>query len=488
MNLTHMSLKEARNILARGEISPLTYTLEMLKQVNSLACLNSYISICEDRAMEMAKVSTEYLASRSPRPLEGILIAVKDLFCTKGVRTTSASKILENFIPTYESTVTQKLWDNGCIMVGKTNMDEFAMGSSNQTSFFGSVLNPWDHTKVPGGSSGGSAAAVAAGLCHAALGSDTGGSVRQPASFCGVVGVKPSYGRCSRYGMIAYSSSFDQAGVLARSVDDACIVLDKIMGKCTKDSTTENAVVPNLESVMPLVRGKRIGYIPSHITFAADEVQQSFYKALDVLRNAGAIITEIPPNELSTAQNALAQWMGVYYIMTPVEAFSNLSRYDGIRYGCYLKGKDLDDSYRQTRDQFGDEVKRRIMLGAQILSTEHKDAIHRSALVAQIEIKAKFRQIFTKVDAVISPTSPNTAFDLGAPKSDVDMYAEDAFTIIANLLGAPAISIPSELSGTGLPIGIQIMSAPFEEVKMIEVAKFLEAEFKFKQLHEVKKI
>jgi aspartyl-tRNA(Asn)/glutamyl-tRNA(Gln) amidotransferase subunit A len=488
VDVCKFTLKRIRDLIQNGEVSPLTVTLETLKRIKEHIKLNSFITVSEDLAMETARASTERIAKKEQRSLEGIPLAIKDLFCTKGIPTTSASKLLEGFVPRYESTVTHRLLESGMVPVGKTNMDEFAMGSSNQTSYFGPVRNPWNSSCVPGGSSGGSAAAVAAYLCYAALGSDTGGSVRQPAAFSGIVGLKPSYGRCSRYGMIAYSSSLDQAGVMARTVDDACIVLDKMMGRCANDSTTSHLNPPKLEDVSASVKGKSIGYIAPHMDLVGKSIRKVWEDSLEYLKSNGANIIEINLRDLDddpTDNNPIDRWIGTYYVLTPVEAYSNLCRYDGIRYGSYLQGADLEETYRLTRSQFGEEVRRRIMLGAHILLQESKEALYNKAVVYRKLMQEKFMTLFKKVDAIISPTSPHEAFELGTSKSALEMYAEDGFTVIANLLGSPAISIPACCGENKLPIAMQVITNRFEEVKLIEIAKSLEQYYNFTPLSEV---
>jgi len=483
-----LSLREVRDLIRDGEVSPLTVTLESLKRIKAHEGLNAFITVTEDLAMEAASASAKRIATKANRELDGLPFAIKDLFCTKGVPTTAASRMLDGFIPPYESTVTSRLLENGMISLGKTNMDEFAMGSSNQTSSYGPVRNPWNTEYVPGGSSGGSAAAVAAYLCYAALGSDTGGSVRQPAAFSGIVGLKPSYGRCSRYGMVAYSSSLDQAGVMARNIEDACIVLDKMMGHCSNDSTTTSLKPPKLEGINPSIHGKTIGYIAAHMDLVSKEVNEIWKNTLEYLKSNGANIIEIDLKELDgdpNYNNPIDKWIGTYYVLTPVEAYSNLCRYDGIRYGGYLKGADLEESYKSTRNQFGEEVKRRIMLGAHILLEENKELLYNKAIVYRRLMQERFKALFGKIDGLLSPTSPHEAFKLGSTKSALEMYAEDGFTVIANLLGSPSISIPAGYGPNGLPLGMQLITDRFEEIKLIEIAKALERYYNFTLLNEV---
>lgn len=478
-----MSLVEVSKLIKKGEVSPLTVVVELLKKIREDKT-NSFITCTEELALQMAEKSAYRIRNGEVPLLEGVPIGVKDLFCTKGVLTTAASKILDNFIPTYESTVTRKLWENGAIMIGKTNMDEFAMGSSNQNSFFGKCKNPWDLTCVPGGSSGGSAAAVANYLCYAALGSDTGGSVRQPASFCGVVGFKPSYGRCSRFGMVAYSSSLDQAGVLARSVEDACLVMDCIVGQCDLDSTTSSEQWIQLSGIGPDCK-KNIGYFVEDLDLVEPEVKEIFLNIVKLLRQNGANITEIKSQdidqELNSGENLSKKWLAAYYTLTPVEAFSNLSRYDGIRYGSYVKSDTLDEYYKSTRSQFGNEVKRRIMLGGHILLNETRKHYYKNSIDFINFVRVQFSKLFKRVDLIISPTSPHTAFKMDAKMQPERMYAEDLFTIQANILRSPAISIPAGLI-RGMPIGIHMFAEQFQEKTLIEVSKFIEKIVEFKGL------
>ena len=472
-------LSYIKSAINKGELSPLTLTTNKLADIKA-SKLNAFITVDDQFALNMAKQSAERIMTGQPRSLEGLTIAVKDIFCTKGVRTTAASAMLENFTPNYESTVTQKLWNSGAILIGKTNMDEFAMGSSNEYSYFGPCRNPCDLDRVPGGSSGGSAAAVAANLCDAAIGSDTGGSVRQPASFCGIVGFKPSYGRCSRFGMIAYSSSLDQAGILAKSVNDACIVLDQIVGPCTKDSTSRSEYWHNLEQVEPKISDKTIGYIPEDMQLVSKEVKEVWETTIEIVKRSGAKVIELQYKDLDPNiqrnQRLTDNWLAAYYILSPVEAFSNLSRYDGIRYGKRSCANSLHEYYENTRDNFGSEVKRRLVLGSQILLSESTEHYYHSALDYVGTIRAQFESIYKKVDLILTPTSPGTAFKLQEQVSPERMYAEDIFTIIANLLMSPAISIPGPTKG--LPIGIQLMAKRFNERELAEVAKYLEIEFK----------
>lgn len=478
MTVLKLSLKEIAQLMKQGEVSPVTVVAETLKAIK-LSKLNSFITVCEERAIAAAEKSALRISQGEARELEGVPLGIKDVFCTKDIRTTAASKIMGDFTPWYESTVTERLLEQGCIFVGKNNMDEFAMGSTNRNSAFGEVKNPVDEKLVPGGSSGGGAAAVAAGLCYAALGSDTGGSVRQPAAFCGIVGVKPSYGACSRFGMIAYASSMDQAGVMARSVEDACIVLDKMKGYCSKDSTSSKVILANLAEVNADVKGMKIGYIEDHMGLVSETVRACWKNSLDLLADRGAKIVAINIQDLNCPSigltcNPAHSWLAVYYAISTVEALSNLARYDGIRYGSYIPGETLDESYMLTRDQFGPEVKRRLALAAHIMSTEPTNRFFERSCKYREFLKERFANVFRKVDCILSPTSPHVAFPLTEhKKNSLENYMEDIFTVVANLVNSPAISIPA-CRENGLPMGMQVMAGHMQDAKMIAVAKALE--------------
>lgn len=510
INVLELSLEEVRNLLRNGEISANTLTEETIQRCKKYEKLNAYITLCEDDARFMASESCDRLTnhlSQNSNPemleltndtkdshigaLEGIPLCVKDMFCTKNIKTTAGSCILSNFIAPYESSVTTKLKNAGYVLIGKTNMDEFAMGSSNEYSYFGPVRNPWNENKVPGGSSGGTAAAVAAGLAYAGLGSDTGGSVRQPAAFCGIVGVKPSYGRCSRHGMVAYASSFDQAGVMARTVQDVCIVLDEIMGPCALDSTTIQECASKLSKVKPSLKGKKIVYF--RITEEAIQGNPSAEKAwklsLDALKQQGAEIYVVESKVFHSLNinnvHPMYQWISTYYTLTPSEAIANLARYDGIRYGSMKYNENGYHSYESVRSQFGAEVQRRILLGSHILSTKHDNEFFQRACMYRQIMQKDFAKLFSQFDAVISPTSIHEAWDIGYKFEHAqDMYLEDMFTVIANLINAPAISIPVCLGENQLPMGLQVMCNYMRESTMIEIAKALEAEFNFNDIRQ----
>ena len=481
IDITKLSLTDVKKLIDSGEVSPLAVTVEIFKRIKKDQT-NSFISTTEELAFQMA----ESITRNGPKnySVGGVPIAVKDIFCTNQTRTTSGSKMLANFIPNYESAVTKRLWNSGGILVGKTNMDEFAMGSSTQHSYFGPCKNPWNLECVPGGSSGGSAASVASYQCYAALGSDTGGSVRQPASFCGVVGFKPSYGRCSRFGMTAYSSSLDQAGVLTRSVSDACLILDLINGQCDKDMTTSSEPWVRLETVEPDPK-VTIGYLVEDMDLVESGVADIWRSTLEQLKTSGARVValkykDIDP-DIRIEEKLSDKWLATYYALTPVEAFSNLSRYDGIRYGTHVDAENIEAYYKLTRGQFGDEVKRRIILGAHILLNETEKHYYKNALNYRSQTMDAFDKVFSNLDVIISPTSPHTAFKINEKIAPEKAYLEDLFTIPANLIRAPAISIPAGLLN-GMPVGIQLFAKRFNEKAIIQVAKYLESIFDFKGL------
>ena len=453
--------------LDNGEVSSVELTrsyLDRIKKYNEE--LNAYITVCEESALAQAKAADEKRANNDSSPLLGVPLAHKDIFCTNGVTTTCGSRMLHNFIAPYDATVVQKFNDAGAVMLGKTNMDEFAMGSSNETSFFGPVRNPWDTNRVPGGSSGGSAAAVAADLCAMATGTDTGGSIRQPAAFCGITGFKPSYGRVSRWGMIAFASSLDQAGSLTKSAEDAALMTNVMAGLDKKDSTSiEKPVKDYAATLNDSLEGLKIGIPKQHFAEGlAVDVEKGIREALSEFEKLGASITEVdlPNNHLSVS---------AYYVVAPAEASANLSRYDGVRYGyrC-VNPVDLEDMYKRTRSEgFGDEVKRRILVGTYALSAGYYDAYYRKAQKIRRLIKNDFVEAFKEVDVIIGPTSPHTAFKLGAKTDPVTMYLEDIYTIAVNLAGLPAISIPAGIAN-GLPLGMHIVGKDFDEAKILNVA------------------
>ncbi|MFI4948813.1 MAG: Asp-tRNA(Asn)/Glu-tRNA(Gln) amidotransferase subunit GatA [Alphaproteobacteria bacterium] len=474
--LTALTLAEARDGLRAKRFSARELAEAYIAAMEAARPLNAYITETPERALAMATQSDERRARGAARPLDGIPIAVKDVFCTKGVLTTAASHILNGFHPPYESTVTQRLWAAGAIMLGKTNLDEFAMGSSNTTSHYGPVFNPWkkpgdNRPLVPGGSSGGSAAAVAAHAALAATGTDTGGSIRQPASYCGIVGLKPSYGRCSRWGVVAYASSLDHPGPLARTVEDAAILLGAIAGYDPKDSTSASLPVPDYEAALSGdVRGLRIG-VPRE--YRADgmpaEIERLWEQGVEWLREAGA-----EPIEVSLPMTRYA--LPAYYIIAPAEASSNLARYDGVRFGLRVPGDSLEEMYELTRAAgFGPEVKRRILMGTYVLSAGYYDAYYLKAQRVRALIARDFAAAFERVDCLLTPTVPSAAFAIGENMDDpIAMYLNDVFTVPANLAGLPALSVPAGLSADGLPLGLQVIGRAFDEATVLRVGEVLE--------------
>jgi aspartyl-tRNA(Asn)/glutamyl-tRNA(Gln) amidotransferase subunit A len=466
---------------------------ELVKEYNQKAeksGLNAYITLTPEIALEQAaKTDAKIAKSEQLGLLEGVPIGVKDLFCTNGTRTTAASKILHNFVPQYESFTTSKMFAEGAVMIGKTNLDEFAMGSANITSHFGNVINPWkskthDKPLVPGGSSGGSSAAVAADLCLGATGTDTGGSIRQPAAFCGISGIKPTYGRCSRWGVIAFASSLDQPGVFAKTVEDNAIFLQAIAGFDKNDSTSVNQAVPNwAANINSSMKGKKIGIPKEYMVDGMNgEVKAAWEKGAELLKAQGAEIVEI---SLPHTKYALA----TYYIVAPAEASSNLARYDGVRYGHRTAEKvnSLDEMYEKTRSEgFGDEVKRRIMIGTYVLSHGYYDAYYLKAQKIRTLITQDFAEAFAKVDAILTPTAPSSAFAIGENTQDpVTMYLNDIFTIPASLAGLPGMSVPINLDSNGLPLGLQILGKPWDEQTVFDVALAIEQNSGFKRLDEI---
>jgi aspartyl-tRNA(Asn)/glutamyl-tRNA(Gln) amidotransferase subunit A len=481
-DLTRLTLADARAGLRAKEFSARELALAHIRAIEAARALNAFITETPERALEMADEADRRLARGEARPLDGIPLAIKDLFCTKGVRTTAGSHILDGFVPPYESTVSGKLWQAGAVLLGKTNLDEFAMGSSNVTSYFGPVINPWtevkaDAPRVPGGSSGGSAAAVAAGLCLGATGTDTGGSIRQPASFCGIVGMKPTYGRCSRFGIVAFASSLDQAGPLARTVQDAAILLQHMAGHDPQDSTSADVPLPDLEAAMTGdVRGLRVG-IPKEyqIEGSPPEIEALWRQGEDWLKAAGC---ELRPVSLPHSRYALP----AYYIVNPAEASSNLARYDGMRYGLRVPGKDLIDTYARTRAEgFGKEVRRRVMIGTYVLSAGYYEAYYLKAQQVRTKILDEFKAAFEQVDVLLTPATPTAAFRIGDKMDDpVAMWLNDVFTVPANLAGLPGISVPAGLSADGLPLGLQLIARPFDEATLFRAAGVLEQAAGFK--------
>ncbi len=461
------TVTEIAAALNAGDISSVELTQTYLDRITQFnGELNAYITVCADSALRQAKTADEKRAKGSNSPLLGVPLAHKDIFCTNGVTTTCGSRMLHNFVAPYDATVVEKFNDAGTVMLGKTNMDEFAMGSSNETSFFGPVKNPWDTKRVPGGSSGGSAVAVAANLCAMATGTDTGGSIRQPAAFCGITGFKPSYGRVSRWGMIAFASSLDQAGPLCKTAEDAALMTNVMAGLDKKDSTSiDKPVEDYTASLSDSLDGLKIGVPKQHFTEGLTAgVEQTIREALKEYENLGATITEIdlPNNHLSVS---------AYYVVAPAEASANLSRYDGVRYGYRCEDPaDLEDMYKRTRSEgFGEEVKRRIMVGTYALSAGFYDAYYRKAQKIRRLIKNDFIDAFDEVDVIIGPTSPHTAFEIGAKTDPVTMYLEDIYTIAVNLAGLPGISIPAGMAD-GLPVGMHIVGSDFAEAKVLNVA------------------
>ncbi len=476
--LTGLTLAEARDRLAKGDVSAVELTDAHLAAMEQARSLNAFITETPERAREMAKLSDERRAKGEAGPLDGIPLAIKDLFCTEGIQTTAGSHILEGFTPTYESTVSGNLWRDGAVLLGKTNLDEFAMGSSNTTSHFGTVVNPWQRTAdsetklVPGGSSGGSASAVAARLALGATGTDTGGSIRQPGSFSGIVGMKPTYGRCSRWGIVAFASSLDQAGPMTRTVRDAAILLRSMAGFDPKDSTSVDVAVPDFEAALTGdVRGLKIG-IPAEyrVDGMPVEIDALWQQGIDWLKDAGA-----EPVEISLPHTGYA--LPTYYIVAPAEASSNLARYDGVRYGLRVPGNSLIEMYENTRAEgFGAEVKRRVMIGTYVLSAGYYDAYYLKAQKLRTLIARDFQKAYEHCDVVLTPTTPSTAFAVGDKQDDpIAMYLNDVFTVPASLAGLPGISVPAGLGADGLPLGLQLIARPFDEETLFRVADVLEA-------------
>jgi aspartyl-tRNA(Asn)/glutamyl-tRNA(Gln) amidotransferase subunit A len=475
--LPELTIAAALDGLAAKDFSAVELTHAHIGAMESLnPALNAFITQTPELALEMAQAADASRAAGTAGALAGIPLAIKDLFCTEGVRTTAASKILGNFVPPYESTVTAQLKAAGAVFLGKANLDEFAMGSSNTTSGFGPVTNPWqrkgsDAKLVPGGSSGGSAAAVAAHIAMGATGTDTGGSIRQPASFTGITGIKPTYGRCSRFGIVAFASSLDQAGPMARSVEDCAIMLDAMSGFDARDSTSAERPVPDFRSAAKRgVKGLRIG-IPAEYRMEgmSGEIEGLWQKGIAWLREQGAEIIDV---SLPHTKYGLP----VYYIVAPAEASSNLARYDGVRFGTRVDGEDLIDMYERTRAAgFGAEVKRRIMIGTYVLSAGYYDAYYLKAQKIRALILRDFSEVFAKVDALLTPTAPSAAFGIGEKTDDpVTMYLNDVFTVPASLAGVPAMSVPAGLDAQGLPLGLQIIGRHFDEETVFAVGGALE--------------
>lgn len=477
-DLTKLTLAEARDGLAKKEFTSVELTEAHLKAIEAgNRSLNVYVLPTPEHALAQAEASDQRLAtSDEAGVLEGLPLGIKDLFCTNGIRTTACSNILDDFKPTYESTVTQNLWDAGAVMLGKLNNDEFAMGSSNETSAFGPAVNPWRRKGstdklVPGGSSGGSSAAVAADLCLAATATDTGGSIRQPAALTGTVGLKPTYGRCSRWGIVAFASSLDQAGPIAKTVRDAALMLKVMAGHDPKDSTSVDAEVPDYEATLhDGVKGLRVGVPKEYrIDGMSAEAASLWEQGIAWLKDKGASIHEI---SLPHTKYALP----AYYIIAPAEASSNLARYDGVRYGLRKPGKDLIDTYEETRAAgFGAEVKRRVLIGTYVLSAGYYDAYYLKAQKVRTLIKGDFDQAWDTVDVVLTPTTPSPAFGFGEKSGDpVQMYLEDIFTVTVNMAGLPGISVPAGLSAEGTPLGLQLIGKPFDEATLLRAGQAIE--------------
>ena len=478
--LTSLTLAEARDRLRNKDISAVELTNAHVVAVAKARALNAYVLETPEQAVSMAKASDARLANGEAGPLEGIPLAIKDLFATKGVRTTACSHILDNFVPTYESTITSQLWRDGAVMLGKTNNDEFAMGSSNETSSFGTVQSPWrregsNTPLVPGGSSGGSAAAVAAQLCLGATATDTGGSIRQPAAFTGTVGIKPTYGRCSRWGVVAFASSLDQAGPITKTVRDAAIMLRSMAGPDAKDTTCVDRPVPDFEAAIgKSVKGLRIG-IPKEYRLDGmpAEIEKIWSQGCEWLKSAGAELVDV---SLPHTKYALP----AYYIVAPAEASSNLARYDGVRYGLRVPGRDITDMYKKTRAEgFGAEVRRRVMIGTYVLSAGYYDAYYLRAQQVRTLIKRDFEQCFAAgVHAMLTPATPSAAFGIGEKggADPVEMYLNDVFTVTVNMAGLPGIAVPAGSDAQGLPLGLQLIGRPFDEETLFSLGEVIERE------------
>lgn len=475
--LTGMKITEAVDGLRQKKFSAEELTKAHIKAIDQLnERLNAYITVTADVAVEQAKEADKKIASGDAPALTGIPLAIKDLFCTKGIKTTAASRILENFVPPYESTVTANLLRDGAVFLGKVNLDEFAMGSGNLNSAFGAVENPWkrkgeDTFLVPGGSSGGSAAAVAAEMAIGATGTDTGGSIRQPAAYCGITGIKPTYGRCSRWGIIAYASSLDQAGPMGKSVEDCAIMLQSMAGFDPKDSTSVDKEVPDYRAACnSSLKGMKVG-IPMEYRAPglSPEIEAVWQQGINWLKDAGCEIVDV---SLPHTKYGLA----TYYIIAPAEASSNLARYDGVRYGRRVAGATLDELYANTRGEgFGDEVKRRILMGTYVLSAGYYDAYYLRAQKVRKLIYQDFMNVFDKVDVLLTPTAPTAAFAKGENQEDpVQMYLNDIFTVPASMAGVPGLAVPAGLSSQGLPLGLQLLGRPFGEETLFAVGSAME--------------
>jgi len=486
-SLTHLTIADALKGLENKEFSSVELTQAHIDAMADAKHLNAFIVETPEHALEQAAASDKKRAAGNAGLLEGIPLAIKDLFCTKGIQTTASSKMLEGFVPTYESTVSGNLLADGAITLGKTALDEFAMGSANTTSYFGNVVNPWKNANrpdvdlVPGGSSGGSAAAVAARIAMGATGTDTGGSIRQPASFCGISGIKPTYGRCSRWGVIAFASSLDQAGPMARTIEDCSIMLRSMAGYDPKDSTSANREVPDYAATLGGdIKGLRVG-IPKEyrIDGISEEIDTLWQQGIEWMKDAGAEIVDI---SLPHTKYALP----VYYIIAPAEASSNLARYDGVRYGLRVTedGDNLIDMYEKTRAEgFGDEVKRRIMIGTYVLSAGYYDAYYLKAQKIRRLISQDFKNAYEKCDVILTPTAPSEAFAIGENEEDpLTMYLNDVFTVSINLAGLPGLSIPAGLSKNGLPLGLQLVGRSWDEATLLRAGHHIEKAANFSSM------
>jgi aspartyl-tRNA(Asn)/glutamyl-tRNA(Gln) amidotransferase subunit A len=478
--LLNKSIREVRSILRHREITSTELTRFYLDRMEKHdPHIKAYLNVTEELAMTMAKDADRRISEGTDEALTGIPFGMKDILCTKGVETTCASRILKGFVPPYDATVIRKLNDSGYVHLGRINMDEFAMGSSTENSAFQTTKNPWDLSRIPGGSSGGSVAAVAAGLCAATLGTDTGGSIRQPAALCGTVGLKPTYGRVSRYGLVAFASSLDQIGPITRSVEDCAVLLNVIAGHDPLDSTSIPGDVPDFTADLGKeIKGLRIGMPKEYFIEGLDpEVKAAVEASLRTLEGLGATILPIslPHTEFAVS---------VYYIICTAEASSNLARYDGVKYGMRMEGKDLIDMYKKTRSEgFGKEVKRRIILGTYVLSSGYYDAYYRKAGQVRTLMRNDFDRAFQECDLIVTPVSPTTAFKIGEKTDDpLTMYLSDIFTIPVNLAGLPGLSVPCGFDGKGLPIGLQIIGKPLGEALMLQAASVFEAEMKLKRI------
>ena len=477
-DLSTLTIADARDMLRAGEVTSRRITEDCLVAIEDAGALNAFVTTTADKALAMAEAADQRRTNGDDGDLLGIPLGIKDLYCTAGVRSQAASHILDGFVPPYESTVTNQLWEAGAVMLGKLNMDEFAMGSSNEHSVYGPCVSPWRRSGdpapiTPGGSSGGSAAAVAADLCLGAIGTDTGGSIRQPAAFTGTVGIKPTYGRCSRLGIVAFASSLDQAGPFTKTVRDSAIMLRVMAGHDPKDSTSADLPVPDFEAALTGdLRGKRIGLPKEYREGLGAETDALWAQGAAMLRDAGAEVVDI---SLPYTKYALP----AYYIIAPAEASSNLARYDGVRYGHRARldqGDGIIEMYRKTRAEgFGAEVRRRVMIGTYVLSAGYYDAYYLQAQKVRSLIKRDFDQAFETVDAILTPTTPSPAFGLGELQGDLmAMYLQDVFTVTVNLAGLPGISVPLGLSATGLPLGLQLIGQPWGEAGVLDAALALE--------------